>query len=55
MWVYAALGGVNLVLDHGLDFTSPFGALTDAVLFPLIFVFAVSLAFLAWRHRAAFN
>ena len=54
MWAYGVLGGINLVLEKGLDFSSPFGAITDAVLFPLILVFAVFFAFIVWRNRAAF-
>jgi hypothetical protein len=44
MWGYGVIGGIGLVLQHGLDFTSPLGALTDAVLFPLILVFSIYLA-----------
>ena len=55
MWAYGVLGGIQLVLENGLDFTSPFGAFTDAVLFPLILIFAVYLASIVWRNRAAFE
>jgi hypothetical protein len=55
MWTYGVLGGINLVLEKGLDFTSPFGAITDAVLFPLVLVFAVFLAIFVWRNRAIFQ
>jgi len=55
MWAYGVLGGINLVLEHGLDFTSPFGAITDAVLFPLILVFAVYMAVVVWRSREFFR
>ena len=55
MWAYGVLGGINLVLEHGLDFTSPFGAITDAVLFPLIQVFAVYMAVVVWRSREFFR
>lgn len=54
MWAYGVLGGIQLVLEHGLDFTSPFGALTDAVLFPLILIFAIYMAFVIWRNREKF-
>jgi hypothetical protein len=55
MWAYGVLGGINLVLEKGLDFSSPFGAITDAILFPLILVFAVCLSLVVWRYRAAFH
>jgi len=55
MWAYGVLGGVQLVLENGLDFSSPFGAITDAVLFPLVLVFSVVLAFIVWRNRAQFE
>ena len=55
MWAYGTLGGITLVLENGLDFSSPFGAITDAILFPLIFVFTVFLAFVVWRNRGLFH
>jgi hypothetical protein len=44
LWDYGVIGGIGLVLQHGLDFMSPFGAITDAVLFPLILAFSVYMA-----------
>jgi hypothetical protein len=55
MWAYGVLGGIQLVLENGLDFGSPFGAIIDAVLFPLILVFAVYMAVTVWRGREAFQ
>lgn len=55
MWAYGVLGGISLVLENGLDFSSPFGALTDAVLFPLILVFAIYLSNEVWRNRGLFD
>jgi hypothetical protein len=55
MWTYGVLGGVQLVLEHGLDFTSPFGAITDAILFPMILIFAVYFAFVVWMNKEAFK
>ncbi len=55
MWGYGVIGGIALVLQHGLDFTSPFGAFTDAVLFPLILVFAIYMAVIIWRQRELFR
>lgn len=52
---YGLLGGINRVLEHGLDFSSPFGAITDAVLFPLILVVAVFMAVVVWRRRDLFQ
>jgi hypothetical protein len=51
MWAYGVIGGISMVLEHGLDFSSPFGAITDAILFPMIFIFTVFLAFVVWRNR----
>jgi hypothetical protein len=40
MWSYGTLGGVSMVLERGLDFTSPFGTIVDAaILFPSIAIF----------------
>ena len=55
MWFYGVLGGIQLVLEKGLDFSSPFGAFTDAVLFPLILIFAVYMAIIVWRNRELFG
>jgi hypothetical protein len=55
MWAYGVLGGINLVLENGLDFSSPFGALTDAVLFPLILIFSVYLSIVVWWNRELFH
>jgi hypothetical protein len=55
MWAYGVLGGINLVLEKGLAFSSPFGAITDAVLFPLILVFSIFFACIVWRNRTAFR
>ena len=55
MWAYGLIGGINLVLEHGLDFGSPFGAFTDALLFPLVLIFAVVLAIVVWRNREMFH
>ena len=49
------LRGIQLVFEHGLDFSSPFGAITDAVLFPLILIFAVTMAVVVWRNRECFR
>ncbi len=54
MWAYGVIGGIQLVLENGLDFKSPFGALTDALLFPLILIFSIYLATLIWRERELF-
>jgi len=55
MWIYGVVAGIAVVLQHGLDFTSPFGALTDTVLFPLVLAFALSMAVYLWRNRALFQ
>ena len=55
MWSYGIIGGIVLALQHGLDFSSPFGAITDAILFPLVLVFALYMAQYLWRNRALFH
>jgi hypothetical protein len=54
MWSYGVLGGISLVLENGLDFSSPFGAITDAVIFPLVLIFSVYLSFVVWRNQEFF-
>jgi hypothetical protein len=55
MWSYGVIGGIGVVLQHGLNFTSPFGAITDAILFPLILVFSIYMAVVIWRQRSWFR
>lgn len=55
MWGYGVIGGIGVVLQHSLNFTSPFGALTDAILFPLILVFSIYMAVVMWRQREWFR
>ena len=55
MWAYGVIGGIGLVLQHGLDFTSPFGAITDTILFPLILMFSITMAVVIWRQREWFR
>ena len=55
MWAYGVIGGIALVIQHGLSFESPFGALTDALLFPMILLFAVWLAGTIWCNREQFK
>jgi len=55
MWVYGVIGGIALVLQHGLSFESPFGAVTDAILFPLILLFAIWMAVVVWKNRDQFG
>ncbi len=55
MWCYGVIGGINLVLEKGIDFSSPFGALTDTVLFPIVLAFALYMATYIWRHRELFH
>jgi hypothetical protein len=55
MWGYGVIGGIGLVLKQSLDFTSPFGALTDAILFPLILIFSIYITVSMWRHREWFR
>ena len=55
MWSYAVLGGINLIIDKGLNFASPFGAITDAILFPLILLFSLYFAYKIWTNRNLFT
>jgi hypothetical protein len=55
MWAYGVIAGIGVVLRRGLDFSSPFGAQTDAVLFPLILLFSIYSAVAIWRHRGIFE
>lgn len=54
MWAYGALAGINMVIQNGLGFSSPFSAITDAILFPLILIFAIYLAAVVWKNRVYF-
>ncbi len=55
LWSYGVISGIQLVLEKGLDFSSPFGAFTDAVLFPIILVFSIYMAIYFWRNRSLFE
>jgi hypothetical protein len=48
MWAYGVIGGIALVMEPGLSFDSPFGSNTDAIIFPLILLFAI------WSNREQF-
>lgn len=55
MWAYGVIGGIALVIQHGLSFDSPFGALTDALMFPLILLFAIWMVVTVWINRGQFR
>ena len=55
LWGYGVIAGIQMVLESGFDFTSPFGTLTDAILFPLILAFFVYMAMYLWRNRSVFE
>ena len=55
MWAYGVIGGIALVIQHGLSFDSPFGALTDALMFPLILLFSAWIAGTIWSNRDQFK
>jgi hypothetical protein len=55
MWIYGVLGGINLVLMKGLDFSSPVGARADAILFVLVLAFSIYLIARLWRDRRLFT
>ena len=54
MWAYGVIGGIALVLQHGLSFDSPFGAIIDALMFPLILIFTIWMAVTVWDNREQF-
>jgi hypothetical protein len=54
MWSYAVLGGINLIIEKGLNFASPFGAITDAIIFPIILLFSLYFAYKIWINRNLF-
>jgi hypothetical protein len=55
LWAYGVIGGIQVVLQFGLDFNSPFGAISDAILFPLILLFAIYMAITIWTKRKWFG
>ena len=50
LWIYGVVGGINLVIEKGLDFKSPVGALTDAILFVVVLIFSIFMAIFLWRR-----
>ena len=55
MWGYGVIAGIGVVLRHGINFPSPFGAITDSILFPLILLFSIYMAVVIWRQRVWFR
>ncbi len=55
MLVYWGMYVLQGMPGDSLDFSSPFGAFTDAVLFQLILVFTVFLSVIVWQNRALFK
>jgi len=54
MWAYGVIGGIALVFQQGLAFDSPFGSITDALMFPLILLYALWMATTVWKNRQEF-
>jgi len=54
MWAYGVIGGITLVIQHGLSFDSPFGSITDTLTFPLVLLFAIWLGGTIWSNREQF-
>ena len=50
LWINGVVAGINLVIENGLDFKSPVGALTDAILFVIVLIFSVFMAVFLWRR-----
>ena len=51
LWVYGVVAGINMVIENGLDFKSPVGALTDAILFVVVLLFSIFMAIFLWRRH----
>lgn len=54
MWIYGLTGGIGMVLEKGLAFESPIGALSDAILFVVVLAFAITMAGYLYRKRELF-
>jgi len=50
LWIYGVVGGINLVIENGLDFESPVGALTDTIIFVVVLICSVFIAIFLWRR-----
>jgi hypothetical protein len=48
------IAGIGIILRYGINFDSPFGAITDIILFPLILLFAIYMAAVVWQKREWF-
>jgi hypothetical protein len=55
MWIYGVVGGIQLVMTKGLDFSSPMGALTDAIMFVLVLAFSIYVVAYLWRKQELFT
>jgi len=56
LWIYGCVGGINmvvydLIVSNKLNYESPIGPLTDAIIFILVTAFAVILIFYLWKIR----
>jgi hypothetical protein len=54
MWIYGVVGGIWMVVTEGLNFTSPIGALTDAILFVIVLAFSIYVIVGLWKERNLF-
>ncbi len=54
MWIYGVVGGIQLVVVEGLSFSSPMGALTDAIMFMLVLAFSIYVIVYLWRKQDLF-
>lgn len=55
IWAYGVIAGIALVIQHGLSFDSPFGALVDALVFLLVLLFAVWFTVTVWSNKEQFK
>jgi len=51
LWIYGVVGGINLVIENGLNFESPVGATTDTILFVIVLIFSIFVAVFLWRKH----
>lgn len=45
MWIYGVSQGIYLVITEGLDFSSRIGALSNAIIFLVVFIFDIFMLY----------
>lgn len=56
LWIYGCVTGINmvvydLIVSKKLNYESPIGSLTDAIIFIFVTAFAIILIFYLWKIR----